>query len=159
MKTRKPTTIVRVRKAGKGHAVVSVKGGGGSYRQKPCEQCPWRVDQTGTFPKSAFCHSAETAYDMALSMFSCHMSGSKNPATCAGFLLMNAQNNLAYRLSVAKGSIDPRKISTGGVKLYPSYRAMAIANGVSPDHPRLAQCRDNDGTWHKPLMRRQRRNP
>ena len=34
------------------------------------------------------------------------------------------------------------EVDDGGHELHESYRAMAIANGVSPDDPVLAQCRD-----------------
>ena len=33
-------------------------------------------------------------------------------------------------------------VSDGGHELHDNYREMAIANGVSPDDPSLAECRD-----------------
>lgn len=34
-------------------------------------------------------------------------------------------------------------IAAGDVELFPSYRAMAEANGVAPDDPILAPCRED----------------
>ena len=122
--------------------IVSDKGDPSAYRRKPCEDCPWRSDvPTGRFPADAFRHSARTAYDMAETMFSCHVSGSEKPATCAGFLLRGAGHNMLYRLALISGKIDPREISDAGIPLYAGYREMAIANGVDPDDPVLSPCR------------------
>lgn len=135
--------VTAVRPAGDDHQVVTVEGEGGSYRRKPCSDCPWREDATGEFPAEAFRHSAETAYDMSSQMFACHQSGAAKPATCAGFLLRGAGHNLAVRMKLARGEIRLDEVSSGGVALHPSYRAMAIANGVDPDDPVLRPCRDD----------------
>ena len=142
----KPTTarVVCRRLAGTNHAVLTVKGGNPFLqRNVPCAQCPWRVDAVGVFPAQAFKHSAPVAYDMADSSFACHDSGSKRPAICAGFLLRNANNNLAVRLKVMRGEIDLSAISDHGLALFDDYRAMAVANGVDPDDPVLRACRGN----------------
>lgn len=133
--------ILQVRPAGDGHQVVTVKGNGcGRHRKKPCRDCPWRKDATGGFPTEAFKHSAETAYDMSQHVFSCHASGVKRPAICAGFLLRGADHNLSVRLAKMRGqNLD---VGDGGHELHASYRAMAIANGVSEDDPVLIPCRD-----------------
>jgi hypothetical protein len=73
--------------------------------------------------------------------FACHMSGSKKPATCAGFLLWGATHNIGFRLALATGKIDANELRET-VPLHPSYRAMAEANGVQADDPTLARCRD-----------------
>lgn len=140
------TKITRRRFAGRDHAVLTVTGGDSIYRREPCEQCPWRKDQTGSFPAEAFVLSAPTSYDMAMHTFACHMSGTEKPATCAGFLLMNADNNLMVRLKVSDGKIDFSEIADGGHELHEGYRAMAVANGVDPDDEALALCRDNGRT-------------
>ena len=144
--------VTRVRPAGDQHEVVSVEGGRGAYRRQPCGAeastperpgCPWRVDVTGRFPAEAFEHSAETAYDMADRAFGCHESGAGSPAVCAGFLLRGAEHNLQVRMRVAvAGDLDLDQVSDGGHELHPSYRAMAVANGVDPTAPALAPCRD-----------------
>jgi len=141
MPKRKPTVITRTRPADEHHQVITVEGGGDSYRKKPCKNCPWRVDATGEFPAEAFRHSAETAYDMSRNKFACHESGHKKPATCAGFLLRGAEHNLAVRLGKIRG-LYADDVTDGGHALHESYRAMAIANGVAPDDPILTPCRD-----------------
>lgn len=140
--TRKPE-ITEVRHAAGDHVVTTVEGGREHYRRTPCGGCPWRVDQTGQFPAEAFRLSARTAYDNADGMFGCHESGPTNPTTCAGFLLRGATHNLAWRHAVITGSIDMTQVGDGGHPLHPSYRAMAEANGVAPDDPVLAWCRDD----------------
>jgi hypothetical protein len=75
--------------------------------------------------------------------FGCHQSGAVKPKTCAGFLLRGADHNLAVRMGVAKGEIDYSEVSDGGHELFDSYKAMAIANGVSPDDECLAASRDD----------------
>ncbi|PZR93585.1 MAG: hypothetical protein DI537_10430 [Stutzerimonas stutzeri] len=114
-------------------------------RRKPCDECPWRKDApVGAFPAEAFRHSAVTAHDMSSHRFSCHMSGAGKPATCAGFLLRGAENNLAIRVAIMEGRLDPSEVTDGGVPLYEGYRSMAIANGVAPDDPAIARCRGDD---------------
>lgn len=133
--------VVRVRPADANNQVVTVVGGKGSYRREPCGGCPWRKDQTGSFPAEAFRHSAETAYDMSEHAFSCHESGVKKPAMCAGFLLRGADHNLSVRLRRMKGEIQD-DVSDGGHDLHECYRAMAVSNGVSEDEEVLRPCRD-----------------
>lgn len=74
-------------------------------------------------------------------LFSCHQSGPKRPAICAGFLLRGADHNLIVRLKRIQGLIGD-DVDDAGIQLHESYRAMAVANGVSPDHPALDACRD-----------------
>lgn len=136
------STVVAVKPAGTNHQVLSVKGGAKSYRRQPCDTCPWRVDAIGEFPAEAFRISAHTAYDAAFEMFACHSSGSVKPATCAGFILNGSMHNIGMRLKMSAKKIDPRQVSDGGVELFPSYRAMAEANGVSSSDPILSRCRD-----------------
>jgi hypothetical protein len=144
--SKKPRTrVIRRRNAGRRHAVVSVLTTGRdkhAFRKEPCEECPWRVDQVGAFPAQAFRHSAATAYDAAMSCFGCHMSKHTAPATCAGFLLSEgAIHNLLVRIGMAAGRLDLDAVHSD-VPLFPSYRLMAIANGVAPDDPVLEPCRD-----------------
>jgi hypothetical protein len=136
-------------RAGDGEfAVVTIASGGtGDHAHclRPCPQCPWRLDSpVGAFPAEAFRHSAATAYDMAQTVFSCHMAGTGRPLTCAGFLLRGSMHNLVIRLAQIRGRLEFSKVSDGGAPLYASYRAMAIANGVAPDDPVLERCRSND---------------
>jgi hypothetical protein len=139
---RKSPKVTRTRMAGEDHAVITLEGGTAyTYRRAPCPTCPWRVDAVGIFPAEAFMHSASCAYDAAMNTFACHESGKKAPATCAGFLLRNARNNLAVRIKLSRELIDYDQITDGGVELFDSYRAMAVANGVDPAAPVLQPCR------------------
>lgn len=139
---KKARTVVRVRPAGPDHQVVTVTGGSATQRRAPCSTCPWRKDASiGEFPAEAFRHSAVTAYDMSEHIFSCHQSGVKKTAVCAGFMLRGAAHNLTVRLGHMQGRLQG-DVSDGGVALYKNYRAMAEANGVAPDDPALGPCRD-----------------
>jgi hypothetical protein len=128
------------------HDVITVEGGQGAYRRRPCGGCPWRVDQTGGFPAQAFAISANTAEDMATHTFACHEAGAERPAVCAGFLLRGAEHNMAVRMRYADGRIDPDQVSDGGHALHGDYVEMAVANGLDEDDPSLARCRR--GSYH-----------
>lgn len=146
----KPRPVVsRVRAAGVDHQVSTVVGGAGTYRRWPCDGCPWRMDQTGAFPAEAFAHSAETAHDLSTHTFACHEAGTEQPAICAGFLLRGADHNLAIRMRAADGRIDLAAVRDGGHELHRDYRGMAVANGLDPMHPALAQCRDAHPAAHE----------
>lgn len=132
--------ITRVTPADERNQVVRIEGGRGSYRRQPCGGCPWRVDNTGTFPAEAFRISAGTAADMALETFGCHESGTAKPATCAGFLLRGSAHNLGVRLRLLSGRYQ-LDVTDGGHELHPGYISMAVANGVPPDDPAIRQCR------------------
>jgi hypothetical protein len=134
-------TVTNIRPADEHNQVLIVEGGQGLYRRSPCGGCPWRVDQTGQFPAEAFRLSARTAYDMSGHMFGCHESGSETPMHYAGFLLRGARHNMAYRMAVIAGRIDPDAVHDGGHELHNGYTAMAVANGCDPDDEELRRCR------------------
>lgn len=131
--------ITASRRADARHRVLMVEGMG-AHRREPCGGCPWRIDQTGQFPAEAFRISADTCYDASFRLFGCHESGPKKPATCAGFLIANSVHNVVARYRGIAGGEG----CTSPVPLYPSYRAMAIGNGVPPDDPAIALCRADD---------------
>ncbi len=135
--------VSRARPAGDEHQVVTVTGGHGGYRRRPCPGCPWKVANTGDFPAEAFAHSAETAHDMATHTFGCHESGTERPVVCAGFLLRGAEHNMAVRLRASSGAIDLQAVEDGGHELHPGYVAMAVANGVPRDDDVLRGCRES----------------
>lgn len=137
-KVKKKPEITETRMAGKDHAVHTVIGGKGDYQRQACAECPWRKSNTGSFPAEAFKHSANTAEDMATHTFACHMKGSDRPSTCAGFLLVGANDNLTVRLKRAGG--DMCDVRGNIEELHESYKAMAIANGVDKDDPAIAKC-------------------
>lgn len=117
--------------ANENHQVVLVKGGNCRKHMKaPCLDCPWRKDAVGVFPAEAFRISAHTSYDMNQKSFACHSSGTKQPKTCAGFLLKSAKHNLDVRLRILSGDYDMSNVSNVGHDLFDNYKVMAIANGV-----------------------------
>lgn len=144
------TRVTDVRPAGDEHQVLSVVGGQGHYRRRPCggetstserPGCPWRVDAVGHFPPEAFAHSAETASDLSGRTFGCHESGSERPAICAGFLLRGADHNMAVRMRASAGQIDLSQVDDGGHELHPGYITMAVENGLDEDDPALRNAR------------------
>ena len=149
--------FLRTTVADANHVVHSIQGGMGDYCRNPCAQCPWRVDQTGSFPAEAFRISANTAHDMSLRTFACHMRGTDTPAACAGFLLNGAADNLAVRVKRIKGKM--RDVSANGYRLHKSYRAMAVANGVAPNDPTLADCMPEARTRRDRERRTRTRRP
>lgn len=117
------------------------------YCRQPCAECPWRTDaKLRKFPAQRFRDLAATAYNLARSIFACHMStpgGDKSDKTiaCAGYILMQGAHNLSFRLT------DQRfEVSANGLQLFPTYRLMAIANGVKANDPCLRPCRDDGQT-------------
>lgn len=137
---RSEVSITNVRPAGANDQVVTLTGGSGAYRRKPCGPCPWVEENAGDFPAEAFVHSAGTAYDLSTHRFACHESGVGNPATCAGFLLRGADHNLSVRMDRMHGRIQ-NDVQEDGRALFEGYREMALAHGVDPDHPALKGCR------------------
>lgn len=142
--------ITNRRSADENHDVVTVVGGRGNYRRRPCggpesteerPGCPWRVDATGSFPAEAFAISASTAHDLAGNTFACHESGTENPSICAGFLLRGADHNMAVRMRLSSGAIDLSQVDDGGYELHPGHITMAVENGLSEDSPSLRGCR------------------
>lgn len=135
--------IIKTRMAGTDHAVHTIEGGKkGAVRPTPCKGCPWVKENDGMFPAEAFLHSAPTAYDMATHTFACHESGQEKPAMCAGFLLRGADHNLTVRLHVSQKILSYSDAKEDGRELHENYRAMAIANGVKPNDPKIGPCRD-----------------
>jgi hypothetical protein len=137
---RSKAKITAVHPADDNHRVLTVEGGGGNYRRKPCSDCPWRTDAVGEFPAQAFRQSANTAYDQAMSSFGCHQSGADKPATCAGFLLKGADHNLSVRFRRLEGDTFA-DVTDNGAELFEDYTAMAVANGVAEDDLVLKPCR------------------
>lgn len=110
-------------------------------RKRPCPDCPWRTDApVGRFPPEAFERLAHTAHDMDRGLFQCHDTSDEVPLTCAGFLERGADHNLTVRMAYSQGTLEPLDRS-GGQSLHEDFRAMAIANGVDPEHPELKRCR------------------
>lgn len=134
--------VTNVKPVDDNHQVVTIEGGERKFMKKPCRDCPWKKSANGVFPAEAFRASAHTAYDMSTHSFGCHTAGTEKSKTCAGFLLHGAEHNLGVRVKLMKGDYDLSQVSADGHELHESYRAMAIANGVSEDDPVLVDCRD-----------------
>jgi len=130
--------IVKTCVADNNNVVHTIEGGGEDYCRTPCLECPWRKDNTGKFPAQAFRISTNTAQDMSIHVFACHMRGAKHPATCAGFLLRGADDNLAVRTRRANGRMAD--VGDGGHELHESYKVMAVANGCYENDPALKRC-------------------
>jgi hypothetical protein len=96
--------------------------------------------EPGKFGPDRYIALATTAYDISDRIFTCHKSSEDEPIVCAGFLERGADHNLSIRLSYIKGDLTFEDRS-GGCELREDYRAVAIANGVDPDHPALKPCR------------------
>lgn len=110
------------------------------HAKTPCAECPWRRDvPVGKFPAERYRLLAPTAYDMAVSVFACHMSKDEKPFACAGFLIMSAAHNFSVRMA----RINIRDAVKSPYPLYETYRRLAIANGVSARDASLKQCRDD----------------
>lgn len=106
---------------------------------KPCAECPWRTDvPVGKFPAERFEALASTSYDLAGTVFACHMSKAGGEFACAGFILQSSTHNMACRL--ARMPFDD---VSSPYPLFDTYRGMAIANGVDEDSPVLDNCRDD----------------
>jgi hypothetical protein len=109
------------------------------HAKSPCAECPWRLDvPIGQFPPERFETLAATAYDLAGTVFACHMSKEGAEFACAGFILQSSAHNMACRL--ARMPFDDVRSDH---PLFETYRDMAIANGVDEDHPSLDMCRDD----------------
>lgn len=115
-----------------------------NFQRKPCKNCPWRKDVApGEFSADDFRRLANTAYDLAHQVFTCHKTTEAKPHICAGFLLRGADNNLTVRFNYGHAM---QTVQDGGHPLHGNYREMAIANGVAADDPALTACRD----WRAP---------
>ncbi|MET8848538.1 DUF6283 family protein [Amycolatopsis sp. NPDC004625] len=142
--------VVLVRPGADGWGVVTLEApAGNAYQEKPCPTCPWLLEsRVGAFPPEVFRLSAHTTYDQGTRRFGCHASRPDEPLTCAGFLLRGAAHNLAVRMH----GPDIATAVSSDRPLYDNYRAMAIANGVDPDDPVLAPCRDSRPYLHADVM-------
>lgn len=113
--------------------------------KRPCAECPWRRDVAlGKFPPARFIALAATAYDMASTVFACHMTEGDKTMACAGFIRQQGAHNMALRMATMR-SREPFVVKSD-VPLFENYRQMAIANGVRHNHPSLTHCRDDGQT-------------
>lgn len=108
-------------------------------RNTPCPECPWLADaEPGKFTTERYRSLASSARQELGCVFACHMSSDASPIACAGYLAVVGPVSLQVRLMAAQGLVDVSAVAVpADVALYPSYRALAVANGVAPDDPCL----------------------
>jgi hypothetical protein len=106
--------------------------------RRTCPECPWLLSSApGKFPPERYIDLADTCKPGGIprALFACHMTPEENTRACAGMMIVcgdDAPNML--RLLWARRLIDPSNVEASG-PLYPSYRAMAAANGCDPNDP------------------------
>jgi hypothetical protein len=113
---------------------------------RTCAECPWlTASPLGHFAPERYYALARTCTpgymgDEGRSMppvFACHMTSDGKERACAGMLLVCGEDNNMVRLASAQGRCARRDLEAPSGPLYPSYLAMALANGCDPDHPAL----------------------
>ncbi len=123
------------------------------HPKRPCADCPFRLDApVGHFPACRYEALRGTSSTPAghpgfgAPMFACHATPEGRETACAGWLAIEGHAHVGVRMAVATGRLDPSSLVPGDdwPELFPSFLAMAEANGVPPDHPALAPCRGVD---------------
>jgi hypothetical protein len=101
-----------------------------------CAECPFLLaSMPGKFPPSRYLELAETCKPGGLrALFACHMTPDGGERACAGMLTVCGMHSNRVRLAMIERRFDPASIKVTG-PLYPSYRAMAEANGCDRDAP------------------------
>lgn len=105
---------------------------------RPCSECPWRADaEPGRFPAcryealtaTAGAPGAEVGFEAPI--FACHKTPDGGERACAGWLAVVGYDHLGVRFAIMTGRLDPAalKAGDGWPELYPSYAALAAANG------------------------------
>lgn len=112
------------------------------HRKFPCGPCPWQVSaEPGKFPAERYEELRKTCRPNAAgipplgtAMFGCHVGepGTDEDLACAGWLAVEGHNHMGVRLAVMDGSLPIEALDQGDnwPELYPSYEAMAEANGA-----------------------------
>jgi uncharacterized protein DUF6283 len=111
--------------------------------REPCKSCPYRRDAPlGLWHRSEFENLlAHDANELHGAMFGCHKDRERPPEErrfCVGWLLDQKRRGLPsiqLRLQLRVGGDEALaraldEITDGGNELYPSVRAMCLANGV-----------------------------
>jgi len=121
----------------------------GFKQTRTCDECPWRKDvPPGRFPKERFIALRVSVKQGFFPLFACHKSPEEAPCACAGYLMVEGENNFFVRLAVIEGRFDPKKLEVTA-PLYESYREMALANGVD-----LAALEEDKKEWEVEYERR-----
>lgn len=111
-----------------------------------CPECPWLLaSPVGHFAPERYYALAPTCTPGYMGeegrslppVFACHMTSDGKPMACAGMLLVCGEDNNTVRLASAQGRCRRLDVEEARGPLYPSYLAMAVANGCDPNHSAL----------------------
>jgi hypothetical protein len=109
------------------------------YMQRPCAECPWRVDQpAGRFDACRYDALRETSgrpgaeAHLGAPIFACHKSQEGSDRACAGWLATVGCEHIGIRMAVVTGRLPAEALSPGDdwPELYRSYEDMAEVNGA-----------------------------
>lgn len=112
-----------------------------------CDACPWlKSSPAGQFTVERYISLAETSLQGWGSIFACHKTPEGHDRPCAGWLKVDAEENLNVRLQRAMGTLPRAEEIEATGPLYESYGAMAEANGLSAEMVDSLQVRSNRRT-------------
>lgn len=111
------------------------------HPKRPCTECPFRLDAPlGHFPACRYeaLRNTSTAPDgsnpgLGAPLFACHATPEGRETACAGWLAVEGVDHVMVRLAVAQCRLDADALVPGPdwPELYPSFLAMAAANGAA----------------------------
>jgi Family of unknown function (DUF6283) len=103
---------------------------------RTCPECPWLLSsKPGKFPPERYKAMADTCRPGGIRpVFACHMTPDGNPRACAGMILVCGRDSNLVRVAAMSERFEPSQITASG-PLYPSYLAMAAANGCDISDP------------------------
>lgn len=104
-------------------------------RTPPCKSCPWRVGADADAIPGFSMGMAEdlrstVSGELGAPIMACHQSREGDEIPCQGFLAVEGYNNLAVRINVAVGKMDPEVVAEppeDWPELYGDFDAM-LAN-------------------------------
>lgn len=118
------------------------------HRTFPCGPCPWQVKApVGKFGPERYeqmrstCRPDEDGMPPmpGTPMFGCHVGDPRTGGdlACAGWLAVEGRNHISVLLALREGALPADALQPGDnwPELYPSFEAMAAANGVEDDEP------------------------
>ena len=100
---------------------------------RTCQECPWRRDvEVGRFPPERYRVLRKTCQQGFNRIFACHKSPEGDEFACAGYLMVEGDNNFRVRIALSRRLYNPDDLVATG-PLYESFAEMARANGYDPD--------------------------
>lgn len=106
--------------------------------RKPCKNCPWRRDaKTGYWAPEHFQRIWINCQDDGARLMLCHKSTAQQVSAseliCQGWIRVVKQNAIGVRFALMRGLVTIEEVDDTNVPdLFPTFRAMLIANGVRP---------------------------